>query len=174
METAKIFDELETTISEFSQLLSSFDEDSLNQVPFEGSWTAGQVAKHVIMSGSGFVQLINGPVKDTDRAPDAGVETIKSTFLNFDIKLKSPEFIVPPETIYKKQELLNALTDIRSGVKNSRGLDLEKTCTARELPALGLLTRFEALNFMLYHTQRHLHQLKNVSKKVLSNVQDSA
>jgi DinB superfamily len=167
MKADKIFDDLENTLGEFSQLVSEFDDDSLNEIPFEGSWTAGQVAKHVILSDSGFIQLINGPVKDTGRAPDALAEDIKAIFLNFNIKMKSPEFIIPPAVTYKKTELLNALTDIKSGVNKSRGLEMDKTCTGRELPNMGFLTRFEAVSFMLYHTMRHLHQLKNVSVKVL-------
>jgi hypothetical protein len=167
MKGDKIFDELENTVTQFAQLVSEFDDESLNEIPFEGSWTAGQVAEHVILSDSGFIKLINGPVQETERPADALAAEIKTVFLNFNIKMKSPEFIVPPERNYKKQHLLDALDDINNGLNKSRGLEMDKTCTARELPRMGFLTRFEAVSFMLYHTMRHLHQLKNVSFKVL-------
>lgn len=166
--TKEILTEVNGTITELIQLLSSFDQQQINIIPFEGSWTAGQLAKHMIMSNSGFADIMYGPVKETEREPDELVERIKADFLNFNIKMKSPDFVVPPKTSYKREELLKSLGDIKE--KINRGIEtlaLTKTCLAFELPVYGFLTRLEAIHFVLYHTQRHIHQLRNIFKKVV-------
>ncbi len=49
--------ELQKTLNcvtdELIQIVSSLDDEQLNQVPFTGSWTAGQVVEHVIRAASG-------------------------------------------------------------------------------------------------------------------------
>ena len=166
--TKQILKEVNGTITELIELLSSFDQEQINIIPFEGSWTAGQLAKHMIMSNSGFAEILYGPVKETEREPDEMIEKIKADFLNFNIKMKSPDFVVPPMGIYKKEELLSSLENIKEKINQAiETLDLTKTCLAFELPVYGFLTRLEAIHFVLYHTQRHIHQLKNILKKVM-------
>ncbi len=116
MNTKEIRTEIGGTITELLQLILAFDHEQLNVVPFEGSWTAGQLAKHVIMSGSGFVKIMNGPVKETERKPDEMAAIIKRDFLDFNTKMKSPDFVVPPDTSYKKEDLLGSLEDIKSKI----------------------------------------------------------
>lgn len=161
-------DEINETLAEFKNLTSTFTEEQLNKVPFEGSWTAGQVSQHMVMANSGFAQMLNGPTRGTDRNPDEMVEKIKSDFLNFDIKMQSPDFVRPELISYKKRDLLVSLEGVRAeiGATVSK-LDLTKTCTSFELPIYGFLTRLEAVYFVIYHTRRHIHQMKNISSEVM-------
>jgi hypothetical protein len=167
---AEINIEATHTLNELLALLSLFDQKQINIVPFEGSWTAGMLAQHIIMSVSGFVELLNGAVEETNRQPDEKVANIKEVFLNFNIKLKSPDFIVPAAISYNKDELLDILESIKTNLSNAiQSLDLTKTCVAFELPVMGYLTRLEAIYFTIYHTQRHIHQLKNIHKEIILN-----
>lgn len=159
--------EVKDALSELIRLFSSLDDQLVNVVPFEGSWTAGQLAKHMAMSNGGFAEMISGPAKETERRPDEKVEEIRSTFLNFSIKFESPEFIKPPEVNYIKEDLVAELTGIARNLDSLiESSDLNKTCTLFELPVMGYLTRLEAAHFVLYHTQRHIHQLKNILNKL--------
>lgn len=168
MDQKILLSQIDETSEELLQVLDSFEQELINIVPSEGSWTAGQLAQHLVMSGSGFVEMINGEVKETGRKPDEQVETIKNTFLNFNIKMKSPDFIVPPSATYNKMHLLSSLKDIHKEMDRAiKTLDLSKTCLGFELPMMGFLTRLEAIYFVLYHTQRHMHQLKNIRQKVV-------
>lgn len=161
--------EADQTFTELLQILSSIAEVNINKVPFEGSWTAGQVAQHIILSAGGFVQLLNGPVKDTGRDPEANVQNLRATFLNFNIKMKSPDFIVPEEKDYDKQELIDNLTGIKTGLlKAIETLDATKTCTSFELPGAGFITRAEGITFSIVHTERHINQLKNIQQQLLN------
>ena len=159
----KVINEANETLLALENTFSKFDTSLVNEVPFDGSWTAGQLAEHLLLSNSGFLQVINGPVKETDKPADLMVETIKKDFLNFDVKYDSPKEICPENRAYNWSELLENLKQIREGISEAAGnLDLTKTCCSYELPGYGFLTRLEAVYFVIYHTQRHIHQLKNI------------
>ena len=163
----KVFKEAEGTLSALENLLSNFSAKQVNEVPFAGSWTAGQLASHLIMANGGFVEVINGPTTETNKPADIMVESIKNDFLNFNVKFDSPEFIYPENKEYDRAELLAKLKQIRNHVAEViTTLDLTKTCTAFELPIYGFLTRLEAVYFIIYHTQRHTRQLKNIYSKL--------
>jgi hypothetical protein len=119
------------------------------------------------MSASGFAELISGNVEPTERDPTAGISTIKDIFMNFDTKLKSPDFILPAKKEYNKQDMINELTRIKARFDDTvPGMDLSQTCLGMKLPAMGYLTRIEALHFTLYHTARHVHQLKKITSAI--------
>lgn len=163
----KVIKEADETLSALENVLAQFEAPQVNEVPFEGSWTAGQLAEHMILSNSGFLQVINGPVTETDKPADLMVGEIKKDFLNFNVKYDSPKVIYPEDKAYNQSALLKNLKEIRAGISTSiSNLDLTKTCSSYELPGYGYLTRLEAIYFVIYHTQRHVHQLKNIYNKL--------
>ena len=163
-----IVGELEAVTAELLEVLSTFDQAALNTIPFAGSWTAAQVAEHILKSDQGVLKTLHGRVKPTERPPDAGLEGLKATFLNFTTKLKSPEFILPSPAAQNKETLLQSLQSTRSSISRAADtLDLTQTCL--DMPVLGEITRLELIHFVIYHTQRHIHQLRNISKVLLEN-----
>jgi hypothetical protein len=168
MKTHEIAKDADEALSGLITLLSKFEQDQINTVPFEGSWTAGQLAQHMVKANSGFADILRGPVKDIERKPDEVIPKIKNDFLNFDIKMTTPDFLVPEAKNYDKDELLSDLKNIRESVNDAtETLDLTKTCMAFELPVYGYLTRQEAIAFVTCHTLRHTHQLKNIYQKLI-------
>lgn len=167
MDTKAILNEAGQTFTELLQVLSSIADEKINTIPYAGSWTAGQLAQHVILSAGGFVQLLNGPVKNTERDPEANIPNLKAIFLDFNSKMKSPDFIIPEDRNYDKQELVNSLQNIKVVLlKAIETLDTTKTCIAFELPGSGYITRAEAITFAVVHTQRHVHQLKKIRQSI--------
>ena len=164
MKTNKeLIKETNNTLDELTGILESITPAQFNQVPFEGSWTAGQLAQHLTLADGGLPALVNGPVADTDRAPDQMVAPIAESFLDFEIKFESPDFIRPEMRNYDKDEMISGLKKIKADIASAIGdLDLTKTCMAFAFPVLGNLTRYEAANFVIIHTTRHIHQLKNI------------
>lgn len=174
MTEKELYAEMDSTQTALLQAVSSFEQEQVDMVPFEDSWTAGQVAEHMILANSGFVELINGPARPTQRRHDQMAEGIKTAFLDFQTKMKSPEFVRPVRSVHQKEELLKKMEKIKEELLNAvSGADLVKTCTAFEIPSLGHLTRLEALYFVLYHTQRHVRQLKNI-RRVMSLASEQA
>lgn len=157
--------EMEETMTGWTEVLSSFNQEQLNRVPFEGSWTAGQIAKHLIMANFGFLEVLNGTEGETDRPADQKVARIKSDFLDFTTKMQSPDFILPKAIDYDKEILVNNIEELRGKLTEViLSSDLTKTCLAFEMPVYGYFTRWEAIYFVIYHSQRHLNQLKNIAK----------
>ena len=161
----ELIHEVNDTMEKAVAIFSGIAEGKINQVPFEKSWTAAQVMKHLVMSNGGFEEIMRGSVTDSGRDQAQNVALIQSIFLDFTTKMKSPGFIVPPDELYDKTALLTAFVDIKNKlVNNIDTQDLSKLCTAFKLPQLGFLTRLEAIHFVVCHTKRHTHQLQQIGE----------
>lgn len=158
--------EIENSFKVLLQMISCLDQEQLNTVPFERSWTAAQVGEHLLKS-YGVVETLKGKTRHTQRAVDEKVQEIKALFLNFDIKMESPDFIIPSDGLINKEKLLNGLKEKTNAIASFiQRHDLSLTCLDFELPGYGPLTRLEWIHFMYYHTERHNHQLKNIIQKI--------
>ncbi|MEO6838369.1 MAG: DinB family protein [Ginsengibacter sp.] len=156
---------LEKTSNELVQLISSTNEFQFNEIPFEGSWSVSQVGDHLLKS-YGLVEVLNdGPVRKTERLPGKEIEQVKKIFLDFDAKYKSAEALLPTNEPIKKEELLSDLQKRISQIKELiQTKDLTETCIGIPFKGIGELTRMEWLHVILFHTQRHIHQIKNIIK----------
>jgi len=156
-------------------MLNSFSQENINQKPFDGSWTAGQVAEHVLKSASGVLGALTGLTKSPDRDPEQFVKRISNAFMNFDVKMKSTDFILPSEETKDKNYLLKALETTFDGIEKVADTDdLTQICTTFEMPAVGYLSRSEFLNFTIVHTRRHIYQLKNILSYFETSDHDNA
>jgi hypothetical protein len=163
----ELYTQFESTAAALIEILSSFSEDNINTIPFEGSWTPGQVGEHIYKSMSGVSQVLQGAVKPTERDPGEKIQSIAGLFLNFNEKFKSPEFIIPSNHPHDKKLLLKSLTLTMDEVgTNIKKQDQSATCLQFELPGFGELTRLEWNHFIVVHTQRHIHQLKNIAARL--------
>jgi len=95
-----------------------------------------------------------------ERDPEEKAKDLRKMFLDFTVKFKSPAFIVPEKGDYNKEETINALKASIESLQIKRNeTDLSEIIN---LPAFGEITKLELLHFVLYHTQRHIQQLKNI------------
>jgi hypothetical protein len=158
--TEKLFVCLDETSAELLQLVHAVDVDIFNAVPFANSWTAGQVIVHVIKSNLAIAKALKLEGKTMDRDPDERVNELKDLFLDFTIKFQSPDFILPPEMNYNKEEIVrDFLQSIGQLKEGSNDVNLAEAITHE---AFGEITKLELLYFVLFHTQRHMHQLQNI------------
>ena len=165
----KLAMELEATTTDLLNTLSTFKEEQINAVPFEGSWSAAQVADHLLKANGGILHTLRGKMQQTQRPVDKNDAAIKKVFLDFSIKMKSPKELVPSTFPLQKEAEINSLNTTMKGLQDaSKTLDLSETCLDFELPGFGALTRLEWLYFCNYHTQRHTQQLKNIHNQLLA------
>jgi hypothetical protein len=151
------------------QTFSRFTQEQINLIPFEGSWTAGQVGEHLLKGSSGLPQVLAGPTKETERPTDALVPTLTSIFLDFSTKLKSPDFIIPSNGPHDRDELLHSLSKAMEAIASTAAkVDLSKTCTSYALPQIGEMTGLEWVFFSSSHSRRHTHQLKNIYAELVA------
>lgn len=163
----EIINQLETALEETLELLSGFNEKEMNTVPFEGSWTAAQVCKHLYKSENGMDELLYAPTHPVDRNPEEKAQKLKGIFLNFETKMKSPEFILPEDRHYKKEELEGPLKETKDKmVEAANKVNLAEIAPLPDGHPFKGNTKLEMLHFITYHTIRHNHQLKNIRAKV--------
>ncbi|HEV8285081.1 MAG TPA: dihydrofolate reductase family protein [Chitinophagaceae bacterium] len=162
----ELFTSLDKATSEFIELVSLFTEQKINTVPFEGSWTAAQVAEHVTKSNSLITKSLNDEGKTIDRGPDEGVQTLREVFLDFTTKLQSPELILPAQNKHQRETLIAELRESIEQLK--RAGKAANLFHAVKHPIFGEITKLELLHFVVYHTQRHIYQLKKIYKAIES------
>ncbi|WP_353719483.1 DinB family protein [Dyadobacter sp. 676] len=167
MDRRQLLRELDATEHDFYSALASFLPHQVNVVPFEGSWTAGQVAEHILLAESGIPETVLGSTTETDRPVAQYVPVIESIFLDYSARYQSPEFIVPTSGPHDRQQLLEAFKTERAAIRKiAENEDLTLTCTDFEFPQIANLTRWEWLQFVLCHSKRHTRQLQNIFRKV--------
>ena len=162
-----LHDALSKAFDEFITTLSSFNEASINRIPFPGSWTPAQVASHIILATDGVPDRATRP---SDRKYDASLPAIRPWWEDLNQKFQSPEPLRPDDKPRSKDELLSELRRVREKDLNIlTQQDLARVCMDFELPNIGYLTRFEWLWFIQMHLKRHLFQLQNIKKKIAAN-----
>lgn len=167
-----LVERFDRAFTELIASLNSLDQEQLNTVPFEGSWTPAQLGEHILKSAINTPKLLRGAtIPTTDRAPDEKVAWMEEIFLNYDSKMKAPDFIIPEVRTYIKSELTGPLESVRKEIiEAARSLDLSETSTGFELPNSGKFTRYEWISFVAIHTTRHNHQLKRIIAKLEEKV----
>ena len=162
----ELLNRFNATTDKLMEQLSSLNEEQLNKVPFEGSWTAGQLGNHLYKSYN-ITDVLKGNVEETHRDPVAKLAEIEKTFKDFTIKMNSPEMVLPTTKHIEKKLLLSSLKErIEEQREAIKTMDLSKTCLDAEIPGGGPFTRQEWLGFNTIHTERHNYQLANIVKMV--------
>jgi DinB superfamily len=161
MEKYEILKEIDKVSMELHQMILPLSEEQMNTIPFKDSWTAAQLATHVRKSNKAMAQAMEMKGKSAERNPVFRVKELKDTFLNYSVKFKSPAFIVPADERYEKKVVIGSLKKSNEYLKtNAVKADPNEMI---DLPAaFGEITKLELLHFVVYHTQRHIHQLKNI------------
>lgn len=150
------------TCTALLEVLEQFTPDTFNQAPPQGGWTAGQVAEHLLLS-AGVVETIAGHTETPQRPAGQQVEAIAAIFLDFTVKLQSPDLIVPAVRSYDLSEMTHRLKTVWTKLKEAiKLLDLNVLCLDFEFPTMGYLTRLEWIYFYVFHTQRHLRQFQRL------------
>jgi hypothetical protein len=163
----KLLKELDITTRELLQTIDAFKPEQFNTVPFKGSWTAGQVSEHLLKSIEGLPALMASTTKPAERQADEKVAAIESIFLDFDVKMKSPDFIIPSDGPHDKGALLHEFRSaIDEIIHKAHTMDLTLTCMDFPFPEIGELTRWEWICFAICHARRHTHQMKNIYQHI--------
>lgn len=157
LETLK---EFASTYETFVDTAMSFEEDEINKIPFEASWTAAQVIVHVTKSNYGIANAMKLEGMKIDRDADARIPEMSKTFLDYTVKFKSPEFIIPPDSLQNRNKIIEDFENSVEQIKEAS--NTANLSEAIKLSVFGEITKLELLHFVLFHMQRHTRQLKNI------------
>jgi hypothetical protein len=144
--------------------IALLDEALLNTVPFEGSWSAGELVSHVSKATAGLARALGAEGTPADRAPDERIAGLKQAMADFETKMKSPEFILPDAGPFQKERSMAEL-DAAFAAVHAAGSDAGLNELVSGLP-MGPVTKLELIHFVLYHTERHNQQLQRIVGKV--------
>ncbi len=169
MNKENLAQEIHAVFGKLIGVLARFDSDQIDQIPQEGSWSAGQVGEHLLKGLSGMPRLVAGKTEKTDRPHDEKVQAIRDLFLDFSTKMQSPDFILPTQDKHDKENIIGGLRQIESELAGiAQNTDLSLVCLDFELPGFGTFTVCEWISFFLAHAQRHTHQLENIDRRINS------
>ncbi|MXV52047.1 DinB family protein [Pedobacter sp. HMF7647] len=167
MDKSNLSEQFERTEEQLLDAINLFSDEQINTVPFKDSWTGAQVADHVTKFQSGIPELFGGVTVKADRDPGEKVEPLKKLFLDHSIKMQSPDFVWPTDDYLEKDAIIAALQQRKQEItKVINDYDLDEICIGFQLPVFGTLTQKEWIYFIIFHTQRHTHQLQNIYEKV--------
>ncbi|MBX3255070.1 MAG: DinB family protein [Chitinophagaceae bacterium] len=164
MKIKNIDNEIREVFDDVIQSVNSTNDEELNELPFEGSWTIGQVAAHIILCSGG---VLDNQTKEAGRPYDEKVAELRSIFLDMEQKSETAPAVYPSMRMYDKQELVKQLESNKAnllGIIEER--DLMQLSLDMEFPFMGYLTRYEWLAFICVHTQRHLNQMNNIKRRL--------
>lgn len=164
----ELSNEIGTLHQDLDRTLSRFSAETLNAVPFEGSWTAGQVAEHIIKSQLHIIApLSEGPASTADRLYDEEVNTIQEIFRDKESKTKTDKSIAPGPPPHNFKTLLGTLQKQKEQqIEIIKTKKLEELSDTLEFPGIGQLSRYEWIHMMIEHGQRHRRQIDTIYGKL--------
>jgi hypothetical protein len=143
--------------SDYIAILKELTNEQINQSPINGGWSAGQLISHTTKANQSSFLTIPGVV--SNRNIGEKIPELEKTFLDFNTKMKSPNFILPDDKTFTKEECINKIKECFHSLESA--LNQSKLDEILITP-LGALTKWEMANFVIYHSKRHLYQLKNI------------
>lgn len=164
LNTGEVLKLIDATVAGLQKLLISIPEENLSMPPSTGGWTAAQVTDHVTKSTTSIAKSLRAPAKPADRDASKRVQEIKTLFLDFTLKFKAAQSILPANDVYDKETLLEGLTASLEDLKAAT--TVVNLSEAIDVPGFGELTKFELLNLVLYHTQRHVQQIEKIREAI--------
>src|SRR5206468_9695119 len=170
----QIIKQTQENFENFLNTISSFSEEEINRIPFEGSWTGGQLTSHLTKSHGGGLFLLQGETKASDRDPMQYAEKIRGHFLDFTVKFNAPDRVKPETKEYDKKELIESFKEISSRIiHTAENMDFTQICMAFLFQPYGYLSGLEVLTFVNVHTQRHHRQLENILRTIKQHVEEA-
>jgi hypothetical protein len=162
---------LEIATTDYLSVLTSFSPEQVNVVPFEGSWSAGQVTDHLLKSETGLPEMMMGETAPAMRPVGQMIPIIEDIFLDFSTKLQAPDFNLPANGPFDFETILSEFKKERAALLEiARAEDLTLICNEFPFPTVGEFTRYEWIHFVVCHSRRHAHQLRNILEKVTEKV----
>lgn len=152
--------------------ISHFSDAQFNEAPYEGSWTAGMVVEHISKFEEGVLETLRKQSEPTERNPAEKVEQIESIFLDFSMKMTSPEFVEPTPGNKNRAEFVQRLERcLKSAREMAEANDLSLIYNSFSIPTMGDFTGVEWMAFFVAHTKRHIHQLNKIHQSLINRGQ---
>lgn len=157
-----------TTIEIWIDALDDYSLERLRQPPNEGSWSLGQVYRHILDDTEWFVGQMAGALQTRENSDKEMHEDARRMFRNNgfpDVQIQGPAtdlFIPQPES---KEELRGRLVAIKMKVNQLFGnSDFSPAGGKTRHPGLLFFSAGEWLQFAEMHMRHHLRQKQRIDE----------
>jgi hypothetical protein len=161
--------ELKNNTDELFVYLKGIDNSLALLHPEDNSWSILDCCEHIYILEQAVNTLFKGKTEKTDRNPTEKIEKIKYRFNDYNQKLSAGDPIKPKGIFKDKEKVIQAIVSNRSQLlelpQNGSWSDL---CLGFSHAIFGYLTRIEWLYFCIFHTERHLHQMKSIEERIIN------
>ncbi len=163
----QIIADLNENTDSLLQELAGFNHQNFSIKPSATEWSAAELTEHLLLIERNVVKALKGNANTTERAIDAKLVLLKMALANTTQKIQAPEMVVPHSATANRQEMLEEIRNLREEQASLiAGCDMSLTCLEFKHPMMGTMTRYEWVYFNIYHTERHLHQLRRIARQV--------
>jgi uncharacterized damage-inducible protein DinB len=147
--------------------ISGLSDRDANQKPSEEEWSVAQVLEHLhLVERAVASQIRHGMYEESDRPFDP--RPVERT-LDRTIKVKVPNPALEPKNeVQELSELTEKLARSREQLEESlAGFTLDELeRKAFGHPAFGMLSLKQWVDFLLFHEQRHLEQIREIKERL--------
>lgn len=169
-EREKIIADLNKSTDELMENFSSFPEKYFTIKPSETGWSAAEIGEHLVMFEKFVVIFLNGETKSKERSSAERISTVHQAFQDLEKKYVAPATVIPSGKLTDKNEIISRLKSAREKIIEAIAThDLNLICATYRHFAFGELSKLEWIYFTIHHSERHLHQLKNLFSKLQTN-----
>lgn len=128
----------------------------------ESEWSILEILEHIYFTDKVVYSLVSKPSeKESDAKELFGQKKLATILIDQrDKKIQSPDFLYPKGHFKNLSHFNSEFIDLRNSLKND--LITEKVKIDNRIqnhPLLGEMTITDWLNFILFHTERHLQQI---------------
>lgn len=161
--TSQLLAEFDLSSQNLIQTLKGFSDEQWNIRPSDNTWSAAQVAHHLLVIEDNINRCFKGKTTPSPRSGDAIIKRMEQFLENRTRTYSAPDYTRPPDDPGSKQELIQKLEETRKQLaEHIINQELNVLCLDFKHFFFGELTGYEWIHFVMYHSNRHLIQLQNI------------
>jgi len=164
--TTELFFKMESNRKNLFQFLSEYDSDKFNEMP-NGVWSVNQNIQHLLLSEKGTVAYMSKKILAADALDSTGLKNkwnwfmLKAAF-HVPFKYKAPGIVKPEKEEFVYQNLMRDWEVTRHKLQEFINAYPEKYQNKNifKHPMAGRANLNMALDFLDFHSARHIKQIK--------------
>ncbi len=155
---------LQENTKELLSVLKSINQDHLHVKKAE-NWSVMEVAEHIFLADKTFISRIEKPTDDVAETEFVmGEDKMNRLLVGMrDKKVKAPGFLEPKGRFDSIQQFEAAFVELRTTfVSKLLNGEIVANNELQLHPRFGKITKADWCYFMIYHTKRHIEQIKEL------------
>ena len=162
----KYINKLNQNTKKLLESVEKYSIEKLNQKN-DSTWSILEILEHIYITDKVIYSIISKPSEKESKTKELfGDNKLENILIDQrDKKIQSPDFLYPKGYFQNLSNFNSAFIDLRNSLKND--LVTEKIKIDNRIhnhPLLGEMTITDWLNFIIFHTERHIKQINEKSK----------